>query len=75
MSVISELDYCLDKLQKDRNTPQRVKTPIAKMLMLNNCFVNIGAHKRYLRLKNLGLGVYEVAVADGGSKEVTLLIK
>lgn len=65
----------LTDLAKDPREPQRVKTAVAQELLIGNTNIMIRGESRYLRIKKLGLGVYEVAVAEKGSKSETFLVK
>lgn len=70
-----EIDQAIAELQKNPDGESRVKAQAAERILLENLTAHIGKHVRYLRLKNLGLGIYSVRLADPNAKPQTMLLK
>lgn len=70
-----EIDQAIEELQENPDGETRVKAQAAESILLDNLTAHIGKQIRYLRLKNLGLGIYSVWLADPDAKPLTLLVK
>ena len=73
MILTTEIDNALHEVLLKKII--RVPTKIAKEMLLRNSTVWISDKERWLRFKNLGLGVYEVTIADDGCAKKNLIIK
>lgn len=51
----------------------RIKKSVAQILLLDNAAVIINATVRYFNIKNIGLGVCEVSLANIGTSETKMI--
>ena len=66
-------DLVISELRK--RAPVRATRAVAQKLLMDNTTINLQGNVRYLRMKNLGLGVWEITLADIDSKKENLIIK